>query len=145
MSYSFCPIFLVDNNEMYSKALGEYLKGNLDFNFRLYPFFTGEDCLQHMSIKPRIIILDYILDLAGGNGDNGLEILKKIKIIDSDAEVIMLSSQGNMSVAVSAMKLGAFDYIMKNERSFVRIEKAIQGIINRLIQTPKESLGRLSA
>jgi len=44
---------------------------------------------------------------------NGIDLLKKIKNIDSSIEVIMISGHANVEMAVKSMKLGAFDFIEK--------------------------------
>ena len=126
-SYS---IFLVDDDEVYLKALKEYLKQNLGFNVAVFTFSIGEECLQHMNMKPDVIILDYFLNSTEQTAANGLDILKKIKIMNSRAQIIMLSNQDNMDVAANAMKYGAFDYVSKNERAFLKIHNAITGIVS---------------
>jgi two-component system response regulator HydG/two-component system response regulator AtoC len=55
-----------------------------------------------------LVILDYKLP-----GKDGLEILKSIKDYKLDVKVILITAYGNINLAVSAMKLGAKDYISK--------------------------------
>ncbi|MFX5689095.1 response regulator, partial [Acinetobacter baumannii] len=46
---------------------------------------------------------------------NGNKVLKKIKATNPDTEVIMISGQEDIATAVELLKLGAFDYIVKDE------------------------------
>jgi two-component system response regulator AtoC len=53
-----------------------------------------------------------LLDLTMPEMD-GMEVLKKLKSLDSSAEVIILTANATVLTAVEAMKLGAYDYLMK--------------------------------
>jgi len=55
------------------------------------------------------VILDYLLP-----GENGLEIIKHIRKYDSITPVVMFTGKGSEKIAVSAMKLGLTDYIIKD-------------------------------
>lgn len=44
---------------------------------------------------------------------NGIELLAKLKEFDPDSEIVMLTGESSVETAVSAMKLGAFDYVSK--------------------------------
>ena len=46
-------------------------------------------------------------------GMNGLELLDKLKGVQGDCQIVMLTAQGTIETAVEAMKLGAFDYLRK--------------------------------
>jgi len=52
--------------------------------------------------------------------------MKKAKESSPDIDFIFLSGQNDVEVAVKIMKLGAFDYIVKNENSPARLVKAIE-------------------
>lgn len=56
---------------------------------------------------------------------NGIQTLDKIKEYNPEIPVIMLSSQDKIDVAVSCMHHKAFDYVVKSETAFVRLQKAI--------------------
>ncbi len=60
--------------------------------------------------------------------ENGVEILKKIKEASPTSAVIMLSGQDKISVAVECMKNGAYDYVIKSESAFTRIENIFNNI-----------------
>lgn len=60
---------------------------------------------------------------------NGIELLTEVKQLQPHLEVIMITAHGDISQAVEAIKLGAFDYLPKpfdDDRLFVTIEKALR-------------------
>lgn len=97
-----------------------------DFDIETYA--TGELCLENLSHKPDVIILDYYLDGVEKNAMNGMETLDKIKAVDPNIPVVMLSSQDKIDIAISCMHHGAFDYVVKSETAFLRLQKIITAI-----------------
>ena len=119
-------IFLVDDDALFLKLLEiEFLKHG---DFTIDTFATGELCLQHLAKNPDVIILDFHLDGIDKNAMNGIATLDKIKAIDSDIPVIMLSSQDKIEVAIECMHHRAFDYVVKSETAFLRLQKIISNI-----------------
>ena len=116
-------IFLVDDDALYLKTLELEIGQNTDYIIKT--FSTGELCIENLSLKPNIIILDYHLNSIDKNAINGLETLDKIKAIDPHIPVVMLSSQDKIEVAVSCMQHMATDYVVKSETAFVRLRKTI--------------------
>lgn len=119
-------LFLVDDDALFLKGLEiEFIK-NADF--QIHCFATGEECIEKLSFKPDVIILDYHLNGVHLNAINGIETLDLIKKFDSDIPVIMLSSQDKIDIAIKCMHHRAFDYIVKSETAFVRLQKVITAI-----------------
>lgn len=116
-------IFLVDDDALYLKTLEVEFKQQSESIIKT--FATGEQCLENLSQNPDIIILDYHLNGIQKNAINGIEILDRIKKINPEIPVIMLSSQDQIEVAVNCMKHLAYDYIVKSETAFIRLQKAI--------------------
>ena len=119
-------IFLVDDDALFLKSLEIEFLDNADFTVETYP--TGELCIANLSHNPDIIILDYQLDGIVKNAMNGLETLDKIKAFNPEIPVIMLSSQDKIEVAINCMHHKAFDYVVKSETAFVRLQKIITSI-----------------
>ena len=70
---------------------------------------SGERALELLEqFKPHLVLLDLVLP-----GISGLEVLKKIKETDREIIVIMMSAYEILEKAVEAMKLGAYDYLLK--------------------------------
>ncbi|MBC7694265.1 MAG: response regulator [Burkholderiales bacterium] len=121
-------LFLVDDDKLLLKSL------ELEFfqqgNYAVRTFATGELCIEQLSDIPDVIILDYHLDGIESNAMNGIDTLDKIKSVNPDIPVIMLSSQDKIEIAVNCMHSKAFDYIVKSETAFVRLQKVIGTILN---------------
>ena len=119
-------LFLVDDDALYLKALEiEFL---LNGDFEIETFATGELCIKNLSHDPDVIILDYLLDGIEENAMNGIETLDKIKAYNPEIPVVMLSSQDKIDVAINCMHHKAFDYVVKSETAFLRLQKAITAI-----------------
>ncbi|MHB1147152.1 MAG: response regulator [Lutibacter sp.] len=121
-------LFLVDDDAVYLKLMEFEFLQHADFDIETYP--TGELCVQNLSNNPDIIILDFYLDGVDKNAMNGLETLDKIKALNPGIPVVMLSSQDKIDIAISCMHHGAFDYVVKSETAFVRLQKIITRIFS---------------
>lgn len=119
-------LFLVDDDAVYLKLLEIEFLQHGDFDIETYP--TGELCILNLSNNPDVIILDYYLDGVDINAMNGMETLDKIKASNPNIPVVMLSSQDKIDIAISCMHHGAFDYVVKSETAFVRLQKIITAI-----------------
>jgi diguanylate cyclase (GGDEF)-like protein len=88
-----------------------------------------------------IVIVDYNLP-----GMNGLEVLRRIGESEIGASVIVVTGQGDEQIAVRAMKAGAADYLVKNDRYLTVLPAVVDRVVEqeRLRQALAESQGRLS-
>jgi two-component system, OmpR family, response regulator len=119
-------LFLVDDDAVFLKSLEiEFLQ---HANFTIETFPSGESCIARLSSRPDLIILDYQLDGIDKGVMNGIDTLDKIKAIDPGIPVVMLSAQDKIEVAVNCMHHKAFDYVVKSETAFVRLQKIITTI-----------------
>jgi two-component system OmpR family response regulator len=119
-------LFLVDDDALFLKALEIEFLQHADFNIETYK--TGELCMKNIANDPDVIILDYQLDGIDKSAMNGIKTLDKIKLHNSDIPVIMLSSQDKIDVAINCMHHKAFDYVVKSETAFMRLQKVITTI-----------------
>ena len=119
-------LFLVDDDAVFLKSLEIEFLQNADFEIET--FATGELCLENISKNPDIVILDYHLDGIDLDAMNGIEVLDEIKVFNKDIYVIMLSSQDEINVAVNCMHHKAFDYVVKSETAFLRLQSIITNI-----------------
>ena len=116
-------VFLVDDDVFFLKSLEIEFLHHADFSVKT--FSTGELCLQSLSELPDVIVLDYYLNSIDKTAMNGIETLDKIKASHPDIPVVMLSSQDKIDVAISCMHHRAFDYVVKSETAFLRLQKNI--------------------
>jgi len=121
-------LFLVDDDALFLKSLEIEFTDNTESIIRT--FQTGELCLENISQNPDVIILDYFLNSIDRDAINGLETLDRIKTVNQSIPVVMLSSQDKIEVAVNCMKHQAFDYIVKSETAFIRLQKTITTIFH---------------
>jgi len=119
-------LFLVDDDAVFLKSLEIEFLQHADFTIET--FATGEKCIENISHNPDIVILDYHLDGMDKNAMNGIDTLDKIMDFNPDIPVIMLSSQDKIDVAVKCMHHKAFDYVVKSETAFLRLQKTITSI-----------------
>jgi DNA-binding NtrC family response regulator len=75
-----------------------------------------------------LIILDYLLDGVDRDAMNGIKILDKIKVFNPEIPVVILSAQDKIDVAINCMHHAAFDYVVKSETAFMRLQKIITSI-----------------
>ena len=83
-----------------------------------YKTLEREDALSRYSV----LLLDYRLPQ-----ENALELLKRTKL-SSNAEIpmIFITGKGDEEIAVKALKLGAFDYVTKNEGYLFKLPSVIE-------------------
>jgi DNA-binding NtrC family response regulator len=117
-------IFVVEDDQAYTKFLKYVLGLNPDYEVE---FFTrGEECLNNLHKNPAVITLDYSLpDMAGE------AVLSQIRSHDPRINVIIVSAQEKIGTAVELLKLGAYDYITKDNDTKDRIINAINNARNK--------------
>jgi two-component system response regulator AtoC len=114
-------VFIVDDEKSIARLLAHWLKDK--WKYKVEVFENGEEVLKKLHLNPDLILLDIMLpDI------DGIEILKRVKQIDEDLPIIMLSAQGSIEVAVEALRLGAFDYFPK-PIDVQRLEPAVKNSI----------------
>ena len=70
---------------------------------------SGEEGLKMIPrLKPDLVIMDVRM-----GGINGLETLRRLRQTDARTPVIMMTAYGTTQTAIEAMKLGAYDYLLK--------------------------------
>jgi len=121
-------LFLVDDDAVYLKLLEIDFLQHADFSIET--FATGELCIENLSHQPDVIILDYLLNGIEKSAMNGIETLDKIKLFNPGIPVVILSSQDKIDVAVDCMHHLAYDYVVKSETAFMRLQKIITRIFS---------------
>jgi PAS domain S-box-containing protein len=121
-------ILIVDDNEdhqvLMEEALKQFIEG-VDIVFA----GTGEECLLELSKENYdAVIIDFNL-----SDMDGLEVLRNMNYKDYKISAVMVTAFGDENVAVEAMKLGAFDYIVKSDNYL----KKLASIILKVMHGPK--------
>ena len=101
-------ILIVDDNADIRNILNELI---VDAGYKTRVAANYNQALSEIDKKmPDVAILDVKLD----KGDNdGIELLSHIKSKNNDVPVIIITGHANVELAVSALKLGAFEFIEK--------------------------------
>lgn len=99
-------ILIIEDEIILGKNIAKFLSRS---NFNINLCLNGREGLALLSEKSfDILLVDYNLpDM------NGLQILEESQKTDPSMKVIMMTGEGNVEIAVSAMKKGAFDYLPK--------------------------------
>lgn len=113
-------LFIVDDNPMVAMGLRQHLIHRFGSELNITTFPTGKSALENISADTNMVILDIMLE-----GENGNDILKSIKIINPATEVVMLSSNNEMEVAIRSFRNGASDYVVKGEKSWKKITSLV--------------------
>src|SRR6266487_5584271 len=122
-------ILIVDDERGIRDTLSAVLR---DEGFSAEAVASGEECLKALGRRAYgCILLDVWLP-----GIDGLETLKQLRALGSDAAVVIISGHGNIETAVRATKLGAFDFIEKP----LSIEKTVLTVRNALRQRQLEHI-----
>jgi DNA-binding NtrC family response regulator len=114
-------IFTIEDDPAYSKFLEYILSLNPDFVVK--QFLSGSEALECLHERPSIITLDYTMPELSGE-----QVLRQIKDFDPNIHVIIVSGQEKIGTAVDLLKLGAYDYITKDDNTKDRLLTAIQNI-----------------
>lgn len=100
-------IFILEDDEWYGSMLRYFLSHNPDYDVTLYK--TAKELIDNLHLKPDFITVDFSLP-----DSDGLKVLDKIKSIDPNICVVVVSGQEDVGTAISLLKKGAYDYIIKD-------------------------------
>lgn len=134
-------ILIIEDNPDDREMVLRHLKRITDTCYRCIEAASGEQGLivaeQH---RPVCVLLDYSLP-----GQDGIGVLKRIREKDALLPVIMLTGQGNESIAVNAMKEGAMDYLVKSAITPETLQRSISSAIEyaRMERKLREQRGRI--
>ena len=99
-------------------------------------FGSAEQLLPHLSQDmPAIVITDVRLP-----GMDGLTLLEKIKAVDAEVPVVVVTAHGDISMAVRAMRLGAYDFIEKPFAPERFVETAERALEKRMMRVALDEL-----
>jgi len=115
-------IFIVEDNPVYQTLVLKQLE-NISQDIQV--FSTGEKFLAEMGHRPDLIILDYNLD----GCINGYDVLKELKKLAFSSPVIFFSSNLEISVTSSILKLGVVEYIEKTIFTLPRLKNTISRVL----------------
>jgi len=115
-------IHVIDDEPIIHDVLGQLLQSE---GYQVEISASGEEALpklQHQKFD--LTLLDLLMP-----GLDGLEVLKQIKRIDPEALAIIITAYASVESALTAMKMGAYDYIQKpfkNDELLMTISRALE-------------------
>lgn len=115
-------VLIIDDDRLIRKTLSSHLAKQ---GFEVYQAEDGEEGIQKFAEScPELVLLDIRLP-----GTDGLEVLRKIKERNKKTYVLVMTAFDDMRTTVEAIKLGAFEYLVK-PLNFIdldlTVEKAFQ-------------------
>ena len=100
-------IFIVDDQPVFLKLLKGLVRP-LGYT-QITLLESAEDCVANLNLYPDIVFIDYNM-----TGMNGIELLKKVKEFSDTIVVVFTSGSEDIRLAMEAIKLGAFDFLLKS-------------------------------
>lgn len=129
-------VLIVDDEETILSSLEAILK---DEGYRVAVAATGETALEMVRIhSPDVVLLDVWMP-----GIDGIKTLQAVKESHEDVEVVIMSGHASIDTAVSATKLGAFDFIEKPLSIEVVLDVVEQAVQARRLQLLKKGKAEL--
>jgi len=111
------------------KGIREALKQVLEYEeIEVQACASGHEAIRvYPDFKPHLVFLDVKME-----GMDGLETLKRVRELDPEAQVVMISGHGTIQTAVEATQLGAYDFLEKpldTDRILLTLRNALQHIV----------------
>ena len=130
-------ILLVDDEKEFTDQLSERLKLR---NYNVSAVYSGEAAVEEIGrVAFDVVILDVSMP-----GMDGIETLRQIKKVRPLTEVILLTGHATFETAVTGLKIGANDYLMKPANPGELIQKLEEAYERRKLQTEKLKVGKSS-
>ena len=111
-------IFVVEDNEWYGELLVHQLAQNPHHQVRR--FASARACLAHIGEGPDLVTLDYRLPDASCE-----ELLRQLHEQQPGIATVVISGQEDIGTAVKLLRLGAFDYLVKDAHTFDRLQHSV--------------------
>ncbi len=115
-------ILIVDDEEIIRYSLVNILKG---YGYDAIDVSSGDEAIKLMSEQRIHLVLS---DLVMEDMD-GLQLLENVKLVSPRTIVIIITGYGSLKTAVSALRLGAYDYLLKpcdEEELLFRVKRALE-------------------
>ncbi len=133
-------IYMVEDDPWYGEILGYHLSLNPDF--KVTRFQSANECLSKMHLHPDLVTIDFSLPDMKGD-----KLYEKIREINPDVPVIVISSQENIMIAVNLLKMGVSDYLIKDDATRELLWNSITRIretqsLKKEVASLREELGQ---
>ena len=127
-------ILIADDDAAIRGLLAELLR---DEGYEVAEAVSGEEALERYKTQP----FDLILTDIRMAGMDGIALLQEVRSVNADAHVIIMTSHASMDTALSALKLGAYDYLLKPFESLDLVLTAVKRSVESVaLQKERELL-----
>lgn len=124
-------IFVVDDDRFVLESVTTLLT---EFGFAVRSFSSGQEAVRQFVMEP----VDLVLTDINMPVMDGLELLEKIRFLDKETPVVLMTAYADLDVAVKAIQKGAFDFIIKPYRPPALVHTVEKGVnFKRLTQIEK--------
>jgi two-component system OmpR family response regulator len=129
-------ILLVDDEQEFTHVLAERMKAR---GLTVVTAANGSDALEKAEGEAfDAIILDMMMP-----GMDGIETLKRLRKINPDLQIIMLTGHATLKAGLDAVKLGAMDFLEKPADIQKLMEKIKEAKINKMVLVEKQTEEKL--
>jgi len=115
-------IHIIDDEPIIHEVLGDLLTSE---GYEVEMSSSGEEALdKHAGQEYDLVLLDLLMP-----GIDGIEVLKQLKKINPSLVIIIITAYASLESAISAMKMGAFDYIQKpfkHDELLLTVKRALE-------------------
>jgi putative two-component system response regulator len=124
-------IFVVDDDRFVLESVTTLLT---EFGFTVRSFSNGHEAVRQFVMEPvDLVLTDINMPIM-----DGLELLEKIRFLDNETPVVLMTAYADLDVAVKAIQKGAFDFIIKPYRPPALVHTVEKGVnYKRLTQIEK--------
>jgi putative two-component system response regulator len=124
-------IFVVDDDRFVLESVTTLLT---EFGFSVRAFSNGREAVRQFVMEPvDLVLTDINMPIM-----DGLELLEKIRFLDKETPVVLMTAYADLDVAVKAIQKGAFDFIIKPYRPPALVHTVEKGVnFKRLTQIEK--------
>jgi two-component system, OmpR family, response regulator len=127
-------IFIVDDEESSLSALGyRLMKENPFHSYKVHVFATGEECVKHMHLNPQIIIMDQYLACSGEGSLCGAGLIRKIRKIDEDVPVVIVSGKRKPEIAIEAEQDDSYYFMVRENSAYESLWKILGMVRDRSV------------
>ena len=127
----FGTIFVVDDDRYVLDSVTTLLR---EYGFTIIPFNSPHEAVKRFASEP----VDLVLTDINMPGMTGIQLLEKIRFLDHETPVLLMTAYADLDTAVQAIQKGAFDFIIKPYRPLYLVHAVEKGInYKRLIKIEK--------
>ena len=127
MNKPFAIILIIEDSEDDIDLYNHYLQSDKHYQWEINEAFTGEEGIRKYSPEEiDCVLIDFSLPKK-----NGIEVLKQLYKINPHVAAIMLTGQGNETIAVQSMQEGAIDYLVKSELTAESLQISVKNALEK--------------